>query len=55
MAESLQQAVPFASGYLLYATYPASFFPLPEGEVQALKRSRKIERIGKAALHCHNG
>ena len=48
---STTYSILITSGYLLYATYPASFFPLPGRKVRALKRSRKVERIGKAALH----
>ena len=50
LCSSNSYSILITSGYLLYATYPASFFPLPGRKVHALKRSRMVERIGKAAL-----
>ena len=51
LCSSTSYSILITSGYLLYATYPASFFPLPGRKFYVLKRSREIERIGKAALH----
>ena len=57
LCSSTSYSILITSGYLLYATYPASFFPLPGRKVHALKDLERSKELGRlpSTSHCYNG